>query len=383
MGMALSPTVIPASGRPTFELPDGQMEIGMGIHGEPGVRRGPIETADEIADELLDAIVADLSLARGDDGGRARQRARGNAQGRALHPLSTGRRPAGRARRDGPAAVDRGVRDVDGDGRRVAVGPAPGRRTVAAALGPGAHAVLRTAMSRVDVLHAVGRALIDARDQLNEADSAAGDGDLGITATTIGEVLLALGPDIDAAEPTAALRRLASRSASKAPSTFGTLVSLGLVGASRSLKDGPDAEATDAEMAARVAAAVEAAITTRGKAGRGGKTLLDALGPAADALQVAAEAGVSLAEAASLRDAGGARRRRRDGGHGTDDGPSGVARRSGPRQGRSGRARHRDRLHGGRPFARRGVDARRLTRATRADPPRPARRRGPPRLARC
>jgi dihydroxyacetone kinase-like protein len=67
MGMALSPTVIPASGRPTFELPDGQMEIGMGIHGEPGVRRGPIETAEEIAEELLAAIAADVDLAQGDD----------------------------------------------------------------------------------------------------------------------------------------------------------------------------------------------------------------------------------------------------------------------------------------------------------------------------
>ena len=67
MGMALSPTVIPASGRPTFELPDGMMEIGMGIHGEPGVRRGSIETADEIGDELYDAIAADLGLAAGDD----------------------------------------------------------------------------------------------------------------------------------------------------------------------------------------------------------------------------------------------------------------------------------------------------------------------------
>ena len=40
MGVALSPCTIPAAGKPTFELPDGQMEIGMGIHGEPGVRRG-------------------------------------------------------------------------------------------------------------------------------------------------------------------------------------------------------------------------------------------------------------------------------------------------------------------------------------------------------
>jgi dihydroxyacetone kinase-like protein len=67
MGMALSPTIIPASGRPTFELPEGEMEIGMGIHGEPGVRRGPIATADSIADQLLDPILEDLALARGDD----------------------------------------------------------------------------------------------------------------------------------------------------------------------------------------------------------------------------------------------------------------------------------------------------------------------------
>jgi dihydroxyacetone kinase len=59
MGVALSPCTIPAAGKPTFELPDGQMEIGMGIHGEPGVRRGALEPADRIADELVDAILAD------------------------------------------------------------------------------------------------------------------------------------------------------------------------------------------------------------------------------------------------------------------------------------------------------------------------------------
>jgi len=59
MGVALSPCTIPAAGKPTFELPDGQMEIGMGIHGEPGVRRGALEPADRIADELVEAILAD------------------------------------------------------------------------------------------------------------------------------------------------------------------------------------------------------------------------------------------------------------------------------------------------------------------------------------
>jgi phosphoenolpyruvate---glycerone phosphotransferase subunit DhaK len=69
MGVAISPCTIPAAGVPTFELPAGQMEIGMGIHGEPGVRRGPLETADEIAHELTAAILADLPYRRGDEVG--------------------------------------------------------------------------------------------------------------------------------------------------------------------------------------------------------------------------------------------------------------------------------------------------------------------------
>jgi dihydroxyacetone kinase-like protein len=67
MGVALSPCTIPAAGKPTFELPAGQMEIGMGIHGEPGVRRGPLATADEIAQELTRSILADLPYRRGDE----------------------------------------------------------------------------------------------------------------------------------------------------------------------------------------------------------------------------------------------------------------------------------------------------------------------------
>ncbi|MEO8273857.1 MAG: dihydroxyacetone kinase subunit DhaK [Chloroflexota bacterium] len=69
MGVALSPCTIPAAGVPTFELPVGEMEIGMGIHGEPGVRRGPLATADQIAEELTRAILADLPYRRGDEVG--------------------------------------------------------------------------------------------------------------------------------------------------------------------------------------------------------------------------------------------------------------------------------------------------------------------------
>lgn len=66
MGVALSPCTLPAVGHPTFELPEGEMEIGMGIHGEPGIRRGALQSADSIVDELLEPLVGDLDLSRGD-----------------------------------------------------------------------------------------------------------------------------------------------------------------------------------------------------------------------------------------------------------------------------------------------------------------------------
>jgi dihydroxyacetone kinase len=59
MGVALSPCVLPEVGHPNFELPEGEMEIGMGIHGEPGVQRGALQTADQVADDLVDRIVGD------------------------------------------------------------------------------------------------------------------------------------------------------------------------------------------------------------------------------------------------------------------------------------------------------------------------------------
>jgi dihydroxyacetone kinase len=66
VGVGLSPTILPAAGKPTFELPDGQMEIGIGIHGEPGSHRGPLETADQVTDRMLGAILEDLPLSTGD-----------------------------------------------------------------------------------------------------------------------------------------------------------------------------------------------------------------------------------------------------------------------------------------------------------------------------
>jgi dihydroxyacetone kinase-like protein len=66
MGIGLSPTILPTTGSSSFELPDGEMEIGIGIHGEPGIHRGELDTADAIADRIVTALVDDLELKSGD-----------------------------------------------------------------------------------------------------------------------------------------------------------------------------------------------------------------------------------------------------------------------------------------------------------------------------
>src|SRR6476646_5762831 len=61
MGVALLPCTVPAAGRPNFTLADDEMEMGVGIHGEPGRRRVPLAPADAIADKLVGAILKDLA----------------------------------------------------------------------------------------------------------------------------------------------------------------------------------------------------------------------------------------------------------------------------------------------------------------------------------
>jgi dihydroxyacetone kinase-like protein len=65
MGMALTSCTVPAAGIPTFDLPDNEMELGIGIHGEPGRRRLPVGTAAEIAELLVQPILDDLDFTGG------------------------------------------------------------------------------------------------------------------------------------------------------------------------------------------------------------------------------------------------------------------------------------------------------------------------------
>ena len=67
MGMALTPCTVPHAGKPSFELPDDEIELGIGIHGEPGRRRVKFATADEITEMLMEPIISDSPYKKGDD----------------------------------------------------------------------------------------------------------------------------------------------------------------------------------------------------------------------------------------------------------------------------------------------------------------------------
>ena len=67
MGVGLSPCILPEMGKPTFEMDEGQMEIGIGIHGEPGIGKGELKSADEIVEKIMESILEDLPYKSGDE----------------------------------------------------------------------------------------------------------------------------------------------------------------------------------------------------------------------------------------------------------------------------------------------------------------------------
>ena len=66
MGIALSPCIVPEVGKPTFSIQENEVEIGMGIHGEPGIEVRPMMSADKLTDVMLEKLLADMPLGEGD-----------------------------------------------------------------------------------------------------------------------------------------------------------------------------------------------------------------------------------------------------------------------------------------------------------------------------
>ena len=67
LGVALSPCILPEAGKPTFEIRDDEIEIGMGIHGEPGIKREKLKPANDLVDDLYKRIIEDSRLKSNDN----------------------------------------------------------------------------------------------------------------------------------------------------------------------------------------------------------------------------------------------------------------------------------------------------------------------------
>jgi dihydroxyacetone kinase len=303
MGVALGACTVPAAGTPGFDLPDGEMELGLGIHGEAGVRRAPRGTADAVVAEMLAAILADHALPAGSPvallvnglGGTppmelavvaraalAGLRAAGLVVERAWCgafltaiempgcSLSVMALEAGRlARLDAPAAAPA----WPGGGRLPAArlllpDPPPPPAPPPAPADP---ALRAAALS-------VAAALEASEAELTALDAAAGDGDLGLSLARGATAIRAL-PDAAFADAPGALVAVAGALRRAIAGSSGPFYATALLRAARHLPARP----TPQDWARAFAAGV-AAIAELGGARPGERTMLDALHPASEAL---------------------------------------------------------------------------------------------------
>lgn len=347
MGVGLSPTILPAAGEPTFTLDEGEMEVGIGIHGEPGSHRGPLETADQITDRFLTEILGELEPASGD-----RVAVLVNGLGstpleelyliyRRVHQVLGERGVIIHRRYIGEFATslemagasvsvllldDELAELVDAPAASPFFGqgntPAPSARTEetdASGAEPGAGAapaVRRTGSAGAlrTVLVAVMERMPAHAEELRLLDSRLGDGDLGITvssgASAVREALLALPEDAHHAD---VLRTAATAFAAANPSTFAALTGAGLLAAAAESEDLASVSVRDA---ARLTTAVSRRVRERGGAEPGDKTFVDGLllvqealadarDPKAAARDAVAAAGRAVEETSGLTSAKG------------------------------------------------------------------------------
>lgn len=341
MGVALWPCTVPAAGRPGFALGEGEIELGLGIHGEPGVRRGPLEPADALVDHLLAAILADLGPAAG---GRVVLLVN-NLGGTPTMELAVVARRAIAVLEGKGLAVERvflgtflSALEMAGvsltvlpvDDRRLALldaptdAPAwpnaaarPHSRTstpmppsAAPAHAPAAPTRPQTDLGKAlaAALTAAAEALIAAAPRLNELDQAVGDGDLGISLERGARAVLEALASYPLDNQAAGLRALSSTLQHSLGGTSGPLYAAFFLRAAGVLER---RRADDPMAWAEAFRAGCAAVAELGGAAPGDRTMLDALLPAvgafeevltsggttADALRAAAEAATSGARA--------------------------------------------------------------------------------------
>jgi dihydroxyacetone kinase len=319
MGVALSSCTVPAAGRPGFELGAGDIELGLGIHGEPGVERLALAPAEVLVKRMLDAIIADRGILAGDrvallvnNLGATPAMEIDIVNGNALRHLAARGIAVERAWRGAfltaldMAGVSLSLMRVD-DASLAALDaptqapawPAAHAGCVAAQVAmrkPASPEAGLAATRRGDVtpviasLGAIAAALEAAEPELTRLDSLVGDGDLGISLKRGAQAVRVDMPGYPADDIPATLRALSATLRRALGGTSGPLYAIGLLRAAALLDVSPGAAGAALKAAAD-------GISATGGAVRGDGTMLDALLPAADAWLAAAETGASFTDA--------------------------------------------------------------------------------------
>jgi dihydroxyacetone kinase len=308
MGVALSACTVPAVGSPGFELPDTEIELGLGIHGERGVRRSPLVPADQIAAQLIDRLVTDSGLT---SGGRVVVLVNNLGVTPLMELNIIARAALGelRKRKIGVERVWCGtfLSAIDMAGCSISVlpvdaallsrldAPTSAPAWVAAPAMPDfptpirIHARAPVAVAEAvsggvrnaeleAVLQRIASALLRAEETLTAMDQAVGDGDLGISMSRAAHAIEENLTTLSHLTPPAALMSLSNILRRQIAGSSGPFYAVGLGRAAACLKRGEGwAEAFDAACAA---------ISELGGASVGDRTMLDALVPAAAAFRL-------------------------------------------------------------------------------------------------
>jgi dihydroxyacetone kinase len=322
MGVALTPCTVPAAGKPGFTLADDEIEWGLGIHGEPGVERGSLVSADAIVERLLAKITDDLKLKSGDRVALLVNNLGGTPSselsivaGSALRTLAARHINVERAWSGTflsaleMAGVSLTLLRVDN--QRLArldatattsAWPALSGRVALASVkqAPAAPAAASGArLSRVSalrrVIEAVCARLLEAEPELTEMDQRVGDGDLGISMSRAAHSIL---QEIDTypaeTAPADVLRTMSATIRRVVGGTSGPLYAVMLLRAAAALDE---AHEPDAKVWSKAFTAAVAGVMDLGAAQPGNRTMVDALHPAAVALDAALVKGASAIDA--------------------------------------------------------------------------------------
>jgi dihydroxyacetone kinase len=323
MGVSLSAGIVPAIGKPSFTLGENEIELGLGIHGEPGFRRMQLASADELVDRLLEPVLASQHFAPGDRVALLIN----NLGATTTMELAIVARRALAALREQELVIERVysgtfVSSLDAAGVSISLlkvddsrlrwldapTSAPGwpnaaaeapqsiQRPVAVRKTPVREIPVRTEAGQrmTIVIEAACNALIEAEARLTELDRAVGDGDMGITLSRGAKAVLQNISTRPINNESEILQEIAMTLQQSMGGSSGPLYGVFFLRAANSLRGNFTVDAMDW---ARTAMEACEAISEMGGASVGDRTMLDALIPFAETFRSDLLAGLNASEA--------------------------------------------------------------------------------------